>query len=134
MKEEVKEKLKELTRNSKRVKIIGYYESLNGLADGIGESGKTFVDSYNKSCEEYKIKNQEWVNKLKDLGIVAIHPDDGWHHREEHTFSLSYPYIDLGVKVGDMVALGSYDKFVVVIVTKISGILSKTYHYKSTIH
>ena len=117
-----------------RVKINGSFRSDDGLVEGIGKAGQDFIMGYEKSKKEIEEKTAIWVEKLRSLGVKAAHPDDGWHKREKHNFGLSYPYFDNGVKVGDMVALGDYEKFVVVVVIKKSGIFSTIYHYASTIH
>lgn len=119
--------------NSNRAKITGYYCSGDGLCSGIGESGKKFVDVYEKTKKEQEERKAKFVFLLRQLGVTASHPDDGWHDRNGNNFGLAYPYHNDGVKVGDMVALGNYDDFVVVKVEKISGWFSKKYHYKNTI-
>lgn len=119
---------------SGRINIKGYYSSSDGLVQGMGESGRQFVENYEQASKEDELKTKEWVAKLRSLGVKASHPDDGWHKREEKYFGISYPEFNDGIKVGDMVALGNYNKFVIVIVDKISGILSTRYHYKSTIY
>ena len=112
----------------------GYFESNDGQVSGLGEQGASFVQSYEEGQREREEKTADWVIKLRSLGIKAAHPDDGWHDRENKHFGLCYPYFDEGLQVGDMVALGDYEKFVVVVISHTSGMLSKRYHYKATIH
>lgn len=117
-----------------RVQNNGYFSSEDGLVQGLDKTGMEFVEGYERASRDAIDKEQSWIELLQTLGIVAAHPDDGWHNREEKHFGICYPAFNNGIKIGSMVALGDYEKFVVVIITKTSGVLSKRYHYKSTIH
>lgn len=48
-----------------------------------------------------------WVAHLRQMGISAAHPDDGWVDREANKIHLCYPQFNDGLKVGDLLALGS---------------------------
>lgn len=113
-----------------RAKLHGWFRSSDGLVESLGSG---VVENYEKICSEDKRKTEEWVERLRSLGVKAAHPDDGWHERGEYRFGLAYAYFNDGIEVGDMVALGDYEKFVVVIVNKISGFLSKRYHYQNSV-
>ncbi len=78
-----------------------------------------FVNFYNNICSDRKVKLNEFIKKLKALNIKANHPDDGWHERKDRYFQFSYPRFNDGVNIGDMVALGDYEKFRVFIVKDI---------------
>ena len=64
-------------------------------------------------------KKVRWINWLRFGGVKASHPDDGWHTRDKRYFQFSYPHFNEGVCVGDMVALGDPDSFIVVMVKEI---------------
>lgn len=115
---------------SGRVKINGAFGSDDGMVGGFGKDGKKFVENYEKITFEDAKKRAEWVTKLRALGVKGAHADDGWHNREGNSFNLCYPHFNDGLEIGDMFALGDYQKFSVVIVKKITGFFTKTYHYK----
>ena len=118
-----------------RAQINGSVVSNDGIVQGIGEEGKNFVRGYEKSVKNHRDNIEKWIKTISNLGITYAQPDDGYHHREDGYFSTSgYPHFGDKPKVGDMVALGDYEKFVVVIVKKVSGFFSKTYSYKSKIY
>lgn len=119
---------------SERVKTGGAFGSDDGLVEGIGESGKDFVENHERIVREDTEKRATWISQLRQLGVKGAHQDDGWHKRNDRYFTLCYPHFNDGIEIGDMVALGDYGKFVVVFVTEISGFFSKKYYYKSTIH
>lgn len=48
----------------------------------------------------------EWIAALRDAGVKAAHPDDGWVDRVENTVYFCYPQFDDGVGIGDLIALG----------------------------
>ena len=124
----------EVFPKSGRVKNFGYFASEDGLVQGRCSEGKEFVKNYEDICRDAKENESIWIQKLRSLGIKGAHQDGGWHNREKNYFELSYPYFNDGVKTGDMFALGEPESFVVVTVSTTSGIWSKKYHYKSTIH
>lgn len=51
-------------------------------------------------------QQSEWIAALRDAGVKAAHPDDGWVDRERNTVFFCYPQFDDGVAVGDLIALG----------------------------
>lgn len=93
------------------------------------EGDSQFVDSFRAISEESDRNEEKWVEKLKKFGIKAAHPNDGWNNRKDNECSFSYPYFNLGVKVGDQIALGDCEDFVVVTVVNIKrGLLGTTYY------
>ena len=106
----------------------------------VGRSGETiiandsvglqFLCSYIKTDGERCNKEKEWEIKLIRSGVKAAHPDDGWNKRKENKIILCYPQFNLGVQVGDIIAIGSYDDYYFVEVTKIEVNLLTYYHYK----
>lgn len=103
------------------------YVSKDGLCEDFRDGG--FVKIYDKICGKHERDKQEWVKRLRELGIKGSHPNDGWHEREKHYFQFSYPHFNDGIEVGDMVALGTYEKFRVFVVTKIQKSWNKKYYY-----
>jgi hypothetical protein len=49
---------------------------------------------------------REWIDRLREMGAKAAHPDDGWVNRHERKVHLAYPQFDDGLAVGDLLALG----------------------------
>lgn len=47
-----------------------------------------------------------WIAQLREQGVKAAHPDDGWVDREQNSVTLCYPQFNDGAKAGDLVALG----------------------------
>lgn len=58
------------------------------------------------SCIESDKKEDEWIEQLREQGVKAAHPDDGWVDRRENSVFFSYPQFYDGVSVGDKIALG----------------------------
>jgi hypothetical protein len=51
-------------------------------------------------------RERQWIAGLREQGVKAAHPDDGWVNRDEHKIHLAYPQFDDGLEVGDLLALG----------------------------
>jgi len=97
-------------------------------------SAKDFVEIFNKSVSDRVEATKSWVAVLRNKGVKAAHPNDGWVDRGLKNVKFCYPNFNDGVVVGDRIALGNYSKSTIVNVVKItedkyfgSG---KTYHYK----
>lgn len=73
--------------------------------------------SWAEICNEGQCERDAWVAALKEHGIVAAHPDDGWVDRVKNQIRFAYPQFNLGVEVGSLVALGWPDKHRVVRIT-----------------
>ena len=43
---------------------------------------------------------------LREQGVKAAHPDDGWVNREKNTVRLEYPLFNDKPQVGDLIGLG----------------------------
>lgn len=110
----------------------GGYKSKDGLVVDYRDGSS--VDVYDKICEDNKNKKLKWIDWLRQGGIKAAHPDDGWHERDKGYFQFSYPYFNDGVKEGDMVALGDYEKFIVLVVTGIDKSFFGMTRYKYSFH
>ena len=48
-----------------------------------------------------------WIARLRDHGVKAAHPDDGWVDRERNRVHLCYSDFNDGLQVGDLLALGA---------------------------
>lgn len=83
-------------------------------------------------CQEAQKKEDIWIEKLRESGVAAAHPDDGWVNRKENSVHFCYPIFDDGVIVGEKIALGDADKFrIVEVCGRKSGILNYWF-FKST--
>jgi hypothetical protein len=87
-------------------------------------------------CKEVDDLNKKWVDKLRQEGFKAAHPNDGWVDRENNKFELAYPHFDDGIEVGDKVMLGwegsimpGYERPVIVVEIEQSWVGT---HYKFT--
>ena len=47
-----------------------------------------------------------WIKGLREKGVKAAHPDDGWVNRKENTIKFVYPQFFDNPQVGYLVALG----------------------------
>lgn len=80
-----------------------------GLAQDLmrGVSGQIGAVAMMRSIATTMEQQQaEWIAALRDAGVKAAHPDDGWVDRERNTVFFCYPQFDDGVAVGDLIALG----------------------------
>jgi hypothetical protein len=64
-------------------------------------------------------KEQEWIEKLREMGIAGARPDDGWVDRVGNTVSWQYPYFTDKLLPGALVALGSWEKYRII---KLTGV------------
>ena len=85
------------------------------------KAGDDFVALYNKTSQQFASKEREWIHELREQGVKASHPDDGWVNREENYVQFSYPQFYENPKVGDKIALGRHEKYRIVKITKIEG-------------
>lgn len=79
------------------------YESNDGLCKS---NNASFIHTYNEIGKKMEDEEKLWVASLKEQGVKAAHPDDGWVDRKNNTVLLQYPQFDNGVEVGDTIALG----------------------------
>lgn len=107
----------------------------DGLARSNGsEAGNHALAIYNQVVREQAAAKIEWVKLLRENGVKAAHPDDGWVNREKYWVILCYPQFDDGVRVGDEICLGWPDREwnPIVTVTRIekSGFDTVYYYFK----
>lgn len=77
------------------------------------------ADVWTDICRPAQRSHNEWVVMLKANGVKLAHPDDGWVNRSENYIDPSYPSFDLNPQSGDLIALGTYEKYRLVRVTEI---------------
>lgn len=83
-----------------------------------------FVEQFAQICMDSQRKLDEWITKLKNGGIRAAHPDDGWVDRKLNRVHFAYPHFDDGVSIGDKIALGQEWEWRIVEITgKHNGLL-----------
>lgn len=74
---------------------------------GISISGEhPFVKLLIEETQRADFKERQLIAKLIQNGIKAMHPDDGWVNRETNEVTFTYPQFNLGVNIGDKIALG----------------------------
>jgi len=112
-----------------RVQINGYYSSNDGLVQGLGKAGESFIENYERICKESAQKETKWIELLKSQGIKAAHPDDGWVDRKENYINFCYPQFKQNIEVGDLIALGDADKYRIVKVIKITKTMFGQIYY-----
>ena len=105
------------------------YKSEDGLCQS---NNSEMIDNWNKICREQKEEMGKYIAELREKGIKALHPNDGWVNREENYFQLVYPDFNDGVNVGDKVMLsfgkGNCERLVIVKDIK-TNIFDRKYYY-----
>ena len=86
-----------------------------------GDAGA--VATYARICREMEDEKSLWIDGLRRDGVKMAHPDDGWVNRTENRLMPCYPQFDDRPGVGDIIALGSPDKWRLVRVIKIEPAL-----------
>ena len=69
-------------------------------------SNPSFAKLWADICIEGERKEKEWIATLRQQGVKAAHPNDGWVDREKNELHFCYPQFNDGAKEGDIVALG----------------------------
>lgn len=116
MKEDIREQ--EYPRGG-RAKIHGW-KRYTAPTGEIVEGHDDFVDMYEKITNENIKKQEKWIAWLREYGVKLAHPNDGWNDRNRKIFTPAYPYFDDGVIIGDLIALGNYECFIVIKVKSIT--------------
>jgi hypothetical protein len=65
-----------------------------------------FIETWNAVRQQMADEQQIWIANLREQGVKAAHPDDGWVNRKENFVYLEYCQYNDGLKVGDVLALG----------------------------
>lgn len=77
------------------------------LTDGTRVSGQ--ADAVGRALaidRDMQAQRRQWIADLRERGIKAAHPDDGWVDRDEDKIHLCYPDFNDGLAVGGLLALG----------------------------
>jgi hypothetical protein len=83
------------------------YEATITLRDGSRVSGsREHIDRVRRIERDLVAEERAWIERLRDEGVRAAHPDDGWVNREESYVSLMYPQFNDGLATGSLLALG----------------------------
>jgi len=110
--------------------MIVYTGPQNETVASNGEPGANeFVQLYAARCLQDRADEANWIVGLRQRGIKAAHPDDGWVNRTNNSVTLTYPQFDDGIAVGDLIALGAPEKWREVRVTATA--YSHTPHWTS---
>jgi hypothetical protein len=75
------------------------------------EVGKIFAEGFLNGWRSYYAKEKEWVDTLRQKGVTAAHPDDGWVDRDLNEVILCYPQFNDGVNIGSIIALGDCNQY-----------------------
>lgn len=71
-----------------------------------------FVSAFAAISRASYARRDEWVQQLRQEGVRAIHPDDGWVDRKQNSVHFCYPrLLLLPIQPGDIIVLGSPDRF-----------------------
>lgn len=92
------------------------YQSKDGLCKS---NNAEFVNNWNNTVIEYEENKRQWIANLREQGVKASHPDDGWVDREKNTVFFCYPQFNDYPKVGDTISLGWHTKYRLVKVVEI---------------
>jgi hypothetical protein len=92
-------------------------DDLTGATMSTNDAG--FAATWARIVAESKASMSAWVAMLREQGIKAAHPDDGWVDRNKNTVHFAYPNFggDHSVKEGSLIALGRPDKWRIVRIT-----------------
>lgn len=74
-------------------------------------AAREFMELHERVVREREWDQWAWVADLRSRGVKAAHPDDGWVDRKKNRVVLCYPQFNLGLEVGDLIALGWPDKW-----------------------
>lgn len=70
------------------------------------KKGNEFIGKYVDSVIRLEKEKEEWIKELREKGIKACHPNDGWVDRIDNKVHFAYPLFDDGVNIGDKIMLG----------------------------
>ena len=84
---------------------------------GLVSGDAKYVALWAQICMERQQKRDEWIKEMRDSGVEAAHPNDGWIDRDIQRITFCYPHFMDGVEVGSLVALGDEDDWIIVRIT-----------------
>lgn len=83
----------------------------------VRSSDVEFAQCWGQICAASKRSKNAWIAQLRREGVKAAHPEDGWIDRRMSVLQLVNAEYDDGVRVGDVVALGSSEDYRLVEIT-----------------
>lgn len=89
----------------------------------------SFYQTFADVITEDKRQTREWVEDLRQRGVRAAHPDDGWVNRDTNEVIMTYPYFCGNLKVNDIIVLGDYREYRVVRIIAIREAYIGSYKY-----
>lgn len=65
-------------------------------------------------------KHRRWIAEIRESGVAAIHPDDGWVHHKKMKLALYNPdyCVDRPLENGDRIVIGNPDHYMVAKIEK----------------
>lgn len=105
------------------------YKSNDGLCQS---NNNEMIETWNKITEQQETAKKKYIAELRQKGIKALIPNDGWVNRTENYFQLVYPDFNDGVKIGDKVMLSfgkGYNERLVVVKNIKENMFGKEYYY-----
>lgn len=79
-----------------------------------GEAGAAFAQLWMDSINHFEKRKRNMVAQLKQMGIKACHPNDGWVKRtnygDPYQVYFCYPDFQDKIEINDIIALTSYDE------------------------
>lgn len=74
--------------------------------------GADFMSSWNAICDRAESRIEVLIGQLRDMGVKAVHPNDGWVKRGNDgiPYSVSFTYPDFidKIEIGDKIALKGF--------------------------
>ena len=77
-------------------------------------SAQEFMNLFHQAGRDIEEKTRELISELREKGVKALHPNDGWIDRENKIAQFCYPRFNDGVNIGDKIALGDYRSHTIV--------------------
>jgi hypothetical protein len=72
------------------------------------KGGAEFMKSWHEICDRAETRVSVLINQLREMGVKAVHPNDGWVSRENNIpYQVHFCYPDFidDINVGDKIAL-----------------------------
>ena len=110
---------------SLREHVVSKYDpNVSGRAD--------IIERWDRVAKERGIAAAQWIRFLRQIGVKAAHPDDGWVNRDNNSVFFCYPQFNDKPKAGDLICLGSHyekDNRIVRVTDRKKSIISRSVTY-----